>query len=147
MPKKSKKTAAASKSAVTRKSPKAKTPKKATGVKSKGRGQRYTAEQKNAVLNYVAEVNAKKGRGGAAAASRKFKISQITIGQWVKKSGAPTATNKPGPKKAGRGRPKSVGNNFSAQLRRLADVHEAITQCEAELSSLRKEYDTLKKAL
>lgn len=146
MPKKAKKTSVTKKAA-----PKAAAAKKASKPKSTakkgGRGTRYTPEQKAEVLSFVDSVNAKKGRGGAAAASRKFKISQITIGQWVKKSGAPTKAKKSAAKGATRGRPKSAGKGFAAKLRRLADVHEAIGKAEAQLSSLKKEYASLKKGL
>ena len=123
-------------------------PKKAAAPsKGPGRGTRYTPAQKAKVLNFVDSVNAKKGRGGAAAASRKFKISQITIGQWVKKAGAPAGAKKATSKASTKGAAKSSGNGFAAKLRRLADVHEAIGKKEAELNALQQEYASLKKAL
>ncbi|MFK7911493.1 MAG: hypothetical protein AB8F34_12975 [Akkermansiaceae bacterium] len=150
MPKKVKKKVA-SKKAVKNTQDKSKQSK---APKSKGRGKRYTPEQKAKVLGYVDEVNAKKGRGGAAAASRKFGISQITIGQWVKKSGSAAPAKKgakPGPKPgAKRGRKPAAakgGSSFAATLRRLADVHESIAAKKAELSSLEQEYAKLKKGL
>ncbi|BDS08434.1 hypothetical protein NT6N_34740 [Oceaniferula spumae] len=156
MPKKAKKksaakaptTSASAKKAAPAKAAKpAATKKAAPAAKGKGRGTRYTPAQKAEVLNYVDEVNAKKGRGGAAAASRKFKISQITIGQWVKKAGAPVTAKKTKAKTSTKGAAKSAGKGFAAKLRRLADVHEAIGKKEAELSALQQEYDTLKKSL
>ncbi|HCI91401.1 MAG TPA: hypothetical protein DHV60_02465 [Verrucomicrobiales bacterium] len=111
-------------------------------TESKGRGKRYTTAQKSEVLAYVKEVNADMGRGGAAAASRKFGISQITIGQWILKNSAPvqkTNSDNSGPK------PSNTG--FAAKLRRLADIHDLISEKKAELVSLEKEYARLKKAL
>ena len=130
------------------KAPKAKAPVKKKATASKGRGKRYTPAQKAKVLAYVDEVNAKQGRGGAAAASRKFGISQITIGQWAKKSGSKSAA-KPVAKKAKRGRKPAAnkGAGFSAKLRRLADVHEGIIKAKADLASLEAEYTKLKKSL
>ena len=131
-------------------------PKKAKNeaAKPKGRGVRYTPAQKAKILAYVNEVNAKKGRGGAAAASRKFGISQITIGQWIKKSAAPaTKTSgakrgpKPGSKRGRKPAATKAGSGFAATLRRLADVHEAIAQKKAELAELEEEYKSLKKSL
>lgn len=124
-------------------------PKKVSAAKPKkaGRGTRYTPAEKAKVLNYVDSVNAKKGRGGAAAASRKFKISQITIGQWVKKAGALTGAKKSTAKASTKSAAKSAGKGFAAQLRRLADVHEAIGKKEAELQALQQEYAALKKGL
>ncbi|MBK1829341.1 hypothetical protein JIN77_01270 [Verrucomicrobiaceae bacterium R5-34] len=127
----------------------AKSPAKAAVKKSKGagRGTRYSNAEKAKVLEYVDSVNAAKGRGGAAAASRKFNISQITIGQWVKKAGTPTSTKKSTAKGASKAASKSASKGFAAKLRRLADVHEAISQKEAELQALQQEYAQLKKAL
>ncbi len=155
MPKKAKKKPVAGKAsatpAVSKKVSKPKTSTKPAKAKSGSRGKRYTSEQKAKVLNYVNEVNSKKGRGGAAAASRKFDISQITIGQWIKKDGKPTVTKKSAAKSvvkgATRGRPKAVGNSIAATLRRLADIHEEISQTETQLAALQKEYASLKKGL
>ena len=41
------------------------------------------ANPKNEVLALIAKVNAEKGRGGVAAAAKKFKISAVTIGRWL----------------------------------------------------------------
>lgn len=111
-------------------------------TESKGRGKRYTTAQKSEVLAYVKEVNADMGRGGAAAASRKFGISQITIGQWILKNSAPV--QKTNSDNSG---PKSSNTGFAAKLRRLADIHDLISEKKAELVSLEKEYARLKKAL
>ena len=149
MPKKAKKKATSAKK-VAKNTPAKSKAAKAPKVKSKGRGQRYTPAQKAKVLDYVNEVNAKKGRGGAAAASRKFGISQITIGQWIKKDGKPAAASKVKKTKRAAGRKPAAskgGTGFAAKLRRLADVHEAINAKKAELASLEKEYAQLKKSL
>lgn len=55
-------------------------------------GTRYTDEQKKVVLDYVASVNATNGRGGMSAAARKFKITPLTIGVWVRKYGVAGGT-------------------------------------------------------
>lgn len=132
--------------------------------KAGSRGKRYTSAEKTNILNYIDEVNAKKGRGGAAAASRKFKISQITLSHWVKKAGKTTAVKKTSVKApaksvakgavksvAKKGRPqtakKTQSTGFAGKLRRLADVHEQISKVEAQLSALQKEYASLKKEL
>lgn len=118
--------------------------------KSAKLGKRYPAKQKAKVLAFVNAHNAKNGRGGAAAASRKFKISQITIGQWVKKAGAKPAASPASKKSAKRGRKPAVVKavkGFAAKLRRLADVHDAITKMESELEALKSEYAKLKKNL
>ena len=140
MPNKTKKEAKKEAKKVVAKAPQAK--------KSTKRGKRYTTKQKANVLEFVNAHNAEKGRGGAAAASRKFKISQITIGQWVKKFGG-EAPSSSAPKKAGEpGRkPAKAAKGFGAKLRRLADVHDAIAKMESDLVSLKSEYAKLKKSL
>ena len=136
MPKQAKK-----KSVSTKKAAKNVKAKVTAAPKTKGRGTRYTPAEKAKVLAYVDQVNAEQGRGGAAAASRKFGISQISIGQWVKKSGVPVSA------KRGVVARKSQGGDFSEKLRRLADVHEAIAAKQSELIALEREYVQLKKSL
>lgn len=140
MPKNAKKTGAAK--------PKSKkVASKGKATKTNARGTRYTPKQKAEILDFVNQVNEEKGRGGAAAAARKFGISQITIGIWVKKSGKPSVSKKSAAKGATRGRPKAVGNDVASKLRRLADLHEEISAAEAGLKSLKAEYAALKKGV
>ena len=109
-------------------------------AKTSTRGNRYTPQQKAEILAYVDAVNASKGRGGAAAASRKFKISQITIGQWIKKSGKQSVSK-------GNKQPAISSADFAKKLNRLATVHEAMAKKESELEVLKSEYAALKKSL
>lgn len=63
--------------------------------KTSPQGTRYTTEEKMAVLDYVAEVNAAKGRGGMTAAAKKFKVTPLTVSSWIRKFGEPKAKNAP----------------------------------------------------
>ncbi|MGJ8676565.1 MAG: hypothetical protein ACSHX0_03515 [Akkermansiaceae bacterium] len=101
------------------------------------RGNRYSYKEKAKILSYVDSVNAEKGRGGAAAASRKFNISQITISQWVKKSNnlVGSSTSKLS---------MMSPEEFAENMARLKDVHEQIARKEVELLQLRTEYLELK---
>ncbi len=101
----------------------------------KSKGKRYTDKEKAQVLAFVEKTNAEKGRGGITAASKKFGITPLTISNWMKRTGVSSV----------RGGRNSV--NFSANLRRLADIHEAISKKEAELLKLQREYASLKKKL
>lgn len=116
------------------------------------RKKHHTAEERAKILEYVATFNAKKGRGGQAAAAKKFQVSAITIGTWMKKSGAST----PRPRKAsspsaavtGRtARRSSPLDTFSAKLRRLATIHEEIVRLESTLNKLHAEYEMIKNSL
>jgi transposase-like protein len=55
--------------------------------KKASKGKRYTAEEKQQVVDFVNKHNAANGRGGATAASKKFGVSQLTVGSWLKSSG------------------------------------------------------------
>ncbi len=96
---------------------------------------RYTTAQKAEILTFVDQHNAEKGRGGAAAASRKFNTSQITIGKWLKEAGSPSLSR------------KTKSNDITEVLKRLGDVHKKMAKVEGELHALRKEYAILKDQL
>ena len=103
--------------------------------KPQSRGKRYTTKEKADILIFVDKHNAENGRGGAAAASRKFKVSQLTIGNWLKEAGSPSP------------RRKKQSSYISAVLKRLGDVHKKMANVEEELDGLRKEYASLKAQL
>lgn len=101
------------------------------------KGKRYTAAEKAEVLNWVNDYNAKHGRGGVANASKEFEITQLTIHNWVRQGGAAMRS----------GANLRVVANHSGILRELADLLDQISERESELSSLRGEYDALRKKL
>ncbi len=100
--------------------------------KSKGRGKRYSTVEKAEILIFVDKHNAEKGRGGAAAASRKFKVSQLTIGNWLREAGSPSP------------RRKKQASDITKVLKRLGEIHKKMAKVEEELDGLRKEYAALK---
>ena len=72
------------------KTSKAAKPAKAASAGTPSKGKRYTAEEKQEILNFINEHNlANKGRGGQTAAATKFGVSQLTLAGWLKKSGTP----------------------------------------------------------
>jgi hypothetical protein len=115
---------------------------------------RHTAEERAGILAYVVAYNAKQGRGGQTAAAKKYKVSAITIGAWMKKSGASAPRSrkagKPGAPVAVTGRMArrtSPMDSFSAKLRRLAEIHEEIVRHESSLNKLRAEYESIRNSL
>ena len=59
--------------------------KKSSGRVKKGmKAIRYTSSKKNQILAFIKQVNKKNGKGGIAAAVRKYKVSAITINRWKK---------------------------------------------------------------
>ena len=103
--------------------------------KTAGRGKRYTRAERVKILTYVDKYNATNGRGGAAAASRKFIVSQLTIGNWLKLAGLPS------PKR------KKSNVDIDKALIRLGEIHKQMSSTEAELNMLRKEYAELKASI
>ena len=107
-------------------------PKAAAAAPAKSaRGTRYTAKQKANILLFVDKHNAKNGRGGAAAAARKFGITQLTISKWMKETGAPAPSRK-------------TTGDFGKTIQRLTDVHKEMAALHEKLDVLRKEYVELK---
>ncbi len=51
------------------------------------KGRRYTANEKAEIIAFIDQVNAEMGRGGQTAASKKFKISPLTISGWRNHAG------------------------------------------------------------
>jgi len=99
------------------------------------KGKRYTDKEKALVLSFVEKTNAERGRGGITAASKKFDVTPLTISNWMKRTGVTSI------------RGRRASGDFAANLRRLADIHEAISKKESELIGLQREYAALKKKL
>lgn len=96
------------------------------------RGKRYSPAERVKILTFVDKHNATNGRGGAAAASRKFDVSQLTIGNWLRAAGSPS------PKR------KKKNVDIEKTLKRLGELHKEMASTEEELDKLRKEYAGLK---
>lgn len=96
------------------------------------RGKRYSASERVKILSFVDTYNATNGRGGAAAASRKFDVSQLTIGNWLRAAGSPS------PKR------KKSNVDIDKTLERLSELHKLMAKTEEELDKQRKEYAALK---
>ncbi len=105
------------------------------------KGKRYTTEEKQEVLDYVASVDSDKGRGGVAAAARKFGITPLTVTAWKKKFGSPLETTK-----TSQGAVRGTTSQ-SRVLHRLAEILDEIAEKNAQVSALEKEYAKLKKKI
>ena len=86
----------------------AKPAKKAAGAAKKGKGIRYSPEQKQQVVDFVNAHNQVHGRGGQNQAAKKFRISVLTVAGWLKAAGAKKPTRKKLTAKAGTAK-KAVG--------------------------------------
>ena len=129
---------------------------------------RYTDKKKAEVVKFVENYDAKNGRGGQAAAKKKYKINPISIKKWcveqgvktggksakkkVKKTIAKSATRR----KAGRpaskkkvtakkkttskkaGRKPAAGGANGSDSARLARMEKQIASLETKLNRLKK---------
>lgn len=60
------------------------TTKNKTAAKKSPKRKRYSPEEKREVMEFVLAHDKDHGRGGQAAAAKKFKISPITVSSWMK---------------------------------------------------------------
>ncbi len=107
----------------------------ANKTKESTRGKRYSTADRVKILTFVDKHNATNGRGGAAAASRNFDVSQLTIGSWLRAAGSPS------PKR------KKSNVDVDKTLKRLGELHKLMANVEQELDTLKKEYAELKMSL
>lgn len=106
---------------------------------------RYTPEEKQSVLDFIAERKTKNKRGAQKEAAERFGISTVTISSWMKASKA-----KPGTKNTTAPKTQPLAAAQPADLRRLAAVLEEIADLEAQtakLDTLRTEAEELKNRL
>ena len=101
------------------------------------RGRRYTLHEKAEVLDFVDRYNAEHGRGGQTAATKKFRLSPLSISSWRKqalRNGTATlpATGTP-----------PIGRTIS----QMQDLHERIVEQERTLQRLKARFNALKASL
>lgn len=132
------------------KAPKAAKAAKAPKAKKAAKG-RFTDEQKQEVVSFVVAHNAEHGRGGPSKASKKFKISPLTVTAWVKAAGIKLSNKKTAGKikyvAPGKVAKVSSKGDLSSKLNSLLDLSKQISKAESDLSQLRSRFDSLKKSL
>lgn len=108
------------------------------------KGVRYSAEQKQQVVDFVASYNAANGRGGQSQAASKFGLSVLTVATWLKKAGT-SAKGKA--VKGGAVTTAAVPTGLASKVASFIAVGEQVRKAEEELQSLRAKYDTLKSSI
>lgn len=110
---------------------------------------RYTPEEKQAVLDFIAERKTQNKRGAQKEAAAQFGISTVTISSWMKASKVKRG-RKPGTKNTPAPKSLPLAAAQPADLRRLAAVLEEIAELEAQttkLETLRAEAEELRARL
>lgn len=72
------------------------------------KGIRYSTAKKQQVVDFVVAYNAKNGRGGQNQASKKFKLSVLTVAAWLRAAGAKKPAKKVVAKKVAKKAAKKV---------------------------------------
>lgn len=96
---------------------------------------RYTPEEKQSVLDFIAERKTQNKRGAQKEAAERFGISTVTISSWMKASKAKRG-RKPGTKNTTAPKTQPLAAAQPADLRRLAAVLEEIADLEAQTAKL-----------
>jgi len=125
-----------------------------TKAKKTTRGKRYTDKEKAEIIAFVNKINSEKGRGGQSEASKKFKISPLTISSWLKKSGAPKKAKASSKKVKAAGKKRVVraaaaksSAPIGRKLAQLQSLHNKIESKETELNALKAQFEALKSSL
>jgi len=100
------------------------------------KGRRYTAKEKAEILAFVDKVNEEKGRGGQLAATKKFKLSPLTIASWIR-SGVTADGEAPAAASYSAG---PIGK----KLAELQSIHGQIVKAEKELARMKSQFAALK---
>ncbi len=110
--------------------------------KASTKGKRYTAEEKQQIVDFVNEHNAANGRGGATAASKKFGASQLSIASWAKSGGSQVVIKAPK-----RGKRAAAAAGRSGVLAELSKLDGVIAAKRKELDALEAQFQKLKASL
>ena len=144
--KKKGKTAKASKS---KSKGKAQVPKTAPKLGKNKPGTRYTAEQKQEVVDFATSYNAaNKGRGGQTKAAAHFQISPLTVVAWMKAAGVRPGSKKGGARKiVTRLGKATISGDFDSKMSALMGLRKQIGRAEADLAQLLSKFEALKASL
>lgn len=129
-------------------------------AKAKRKRKRYTAAEKQEIIDFVKNHNKSEGRGGQTAASKKFKVSQLSIANWLKGGGASKKKasrkmrdlfNNPdgggGASKKKASKKKTRSTESSSAKGSVASALKRMTVIQERIAALSVEYEALKKQI
>ena len=128
---------------------KSQAPKKAPKLGKNKPGTRYTAEQKQEVVDFATSYNAaNKGRGGQTKAAAHFQISPLTVVAWMKAAGVRPGSKKDGGRKiVTRLGKATISGDFDSKMSALMGLRKQIGRAEADLAQLLSKFEALKASL
>jgi transposase-like protein len=128
---------------------KSQAPKKAPKLGKNKPGTRYTAEQKQEVVDFATSYNAaNKGRGGQTKAAAHFQISPLTVVAWMKAAGVRPGSKKDGGRKiVTRLGKATISGDFDSKMSALMALRKQIGRAESDLAQLLSKFEALKTSL
>lgn len=128
---------------------KSQAPKTAPKLGKNRPGTRYTAEQKQEVVDFATSYNAaNKGRGGQTKAAAHFQISPLTVVAWMKAAGVrPTSKKDGGRKIVTRLGKATISGDFDSKMSALMALRKQIGRAESDLAQLLSKFEALKTSL
>lgn len=113
--------------------------------KTTTKGKRYTPEEKQKIVTFAQEHNVQNKRGGASAAAKKFGVSQISIGAWLKSGKTSTKSSKVKTPRISVG--SRTTSDRSSTLTELVKLDGVIAAKRKELGALEERFEKLKSSL
>ena len=128
---------------------KSQAPKTAPKLGKNKPGTRYTAEQKQEVVDFATSYNAaNKGRGGQTKAAAHFQISPLTVVAWMKAAGVRPGSKKDGGRKiVTRLGKATISGDFDSKMSALMALRKQIGRAESDLAQLLSKFEALKASL
>ncbi len=128
---------------------KSQAPKTAPKLGKNKPGTRYTAEQKQEVVDFATSYNAaNKGRGGQTKAAAHFQISPLTVVAWMKAAGVRPGSKKDGGRKiVTRLGKATISGDFDSKMSALMALRKQIGRAESDLAQLLSKFEALKTSL
>jgi transposase-like protein len=107
--------------------------------KKKSSGKRYTDQEKQEIVSFVARHNEENGRGGQSAAGKKFGVSALSISTWIKKFGSSSPSPKPTAAAKRSGKPSVIDLAKSAILEKMMEISGEIEELQSEFAELKSQ--------
>jgi transposase-like protein len=101
------------------------------------KGKRYTADEKRRIVEFANQINAEKGRGGVAAASKKFGVSALTVSTWLKGPLDEAGNTGTKPVSKGDGGRSKILDQLAGLDRQIAAKRKELTALEASFQKLK----------
>lgn len=116
----------------------------------KGKGKRYAAQERANIINFINQHDSINGRGGKSAAAKKFGVTPLTLGNWMRSAGGlkgKIAKGKGFLSTREKTSSKNGSHDISVKITEMISLAGQIDKAEADLAKLRARFQNLKSGL